>query len=127
MSLSGANRPDRACCVQCYHHSRGATRRAQHGIERFKRTAGHAGLAGVQRRARSSYWPAGTAAFHTGADIGDAVVRYAGATDDERLERDFGLDWSWWPKRPADTAADQPAAVALPLLRPPPQTDPEIG
>ena len=40
----------------------------------------------------SSYWPAGTAAFHIGADIADAVVRYVGATGDERFEKDFGLE-----------------------------------
>lgn len=40
----------------------------------------------------SSYWPAGTAAFHVGADIADAVVRYVEATGDERFERDVGLE-----------------------------------
>jgi len=40
----------------------------------------------------SSYWPAGTAAFHVGADIADAVVRYVEATGDERFEKDFGLE-----------------------------------
>ena len=35
MSLSGPHRPDRACCVHCYHHSRGSTRPMQRGIERF--------------------------------------------------------------------------------------------
>ncbi|MHB8458295.1 MAG: glycoside hydrolase family 65 protein [Acidimicrobiales bacterium] len=40
----------------------------------------------------SSYWPAGTAAFHIGADIADAVVRYVGATGDERFEKGFGLE-----------------------------------
>jgi alpha,alpha-trehalose phosphorylase len=40
----------------------------------------------------SGYWPAGTAAFHIGADIADAVVRYQGATGDEDFEREFGLD-----------------------------------
>ena len=70
------------------------------GPERFKRTACHAGLAWVQRRARLSYWPAGTVAFHTGADIATRWSATPGATDNERLEKDFGLDWSWWPKRP---------------------------
>ena len=32
----------------------------------------------------SGYWPAGTAAFHIGADIADAVQRYYDATRDER-------------------------------------------
>ncbi|MFQ4149992.1 glycoside hydrolase family 65 protein [Arthrobacter sp. LAPM80] len=40
----------------------------------------------------SSYWPAGTAAFHVGADIADAVVRYLGATGDADFERTFGLE-----------------------------------
>ncbi len=33
----------------------------------------------------SSYWPAGTAAFHIGADIADAVGRYQAATDGRRI------------------------------------------
>jgi alpha,alpha-trehalose phosphorylase len=40
----------------------------------------------------SGYWPAGTAAFHVGADIADAVVRYQSATEDEAFERDAGLE-----------------------------------
>ena len=40
----------------------------------------------------SSYWPAGTAAFHVGADIADAVVRYLGATADADFERKVGLE-----------------------------------
>jgi len=40
----------------------------------------------------SSYWPAGTAAFHIGADIADAAVRYVRATCDERFERGPGLE-----------------------------------
>jgi alpha,alpha-trehalose phosphorylase len=39
----------------------------------------------------SSYWPAGTAAFHINADIADAVVRYIDATQDEAFETEFGL------------------------------------
>jgi alpha,alpha-trehalose phosphorylase len=35
----------------------------------------------------SSYWPAGTAAFHINADIADAVIRYVDATDDRDFER----------------------------------------
>jgi len=37
----------------------------------------------------SAYWPAGTAAFHVGADIADAVVRYLHATGDEAFEDKF--------------------------------------
>jgi alpha,alpha-trehalose phosphorylase len=40
----------------------------------------------------SGYWPAGTAAFHIGADIADAVMRYQAATDDEAFEREVGLE-----------------------------------
>ena len=40
----------------------------------------------------SSYWPAGTAAFHINADIADAVVRYLGACADENFERDVALE-----------------------------------
>ncbi len=40
----------------------------------------------------SSYWPAGTAAFHINADVADAVTRYLAATHDEEFERDVGLE-----------------------------------
>jgi alpha,alpha-trehalose phosphorylase len=40
----------------------------------------------------SGYWPAGTAAFHIGADIADAVVRYQHATGDEAFEKEVGLE-----------------------------------
>ncbi|HWE13394.1 MAG TPA: glycosyl hydrolase family 65 protein [Solirubrobacteraceae bacterium] len=40
----------------------------------------------------SSYWPAGTAAFHINADIADAVVRYLGAAADEEFETTVGLE-----------------------------------
>jgi len=40
----------------------------------------------------SSYWPAGTAAFHIAADIADAVSRYQAATDDDAFEREVGLE-----------------------------------
>jgi alpha,alpha-trehalose phosphorylase len=40
----------------------------------------------------SGYWPAGTAAFHIGADVADAVARYQAATGDEAFERDVGLE-----------------------------------
>jgi alpha,alpha-trehalose phosphorylase len=40
----------------------------------------------------SGYWPAGTAAFHIGADIADAVVRYHHATHDEHFDRDVGVE-----------------------------------
>ena len=40
----------------------------------------------------SSYWPAGTAAFHINADIADAVLRYLKATEDVPFERDTALE-----------------------------------
>ena len=55
----------------------------------------------------SGYWPAGTAAFHVGADIADAVVRYVEATGDERFEREVGLELA---------RRDRPAVA---LARPP--------
>ena len=40
----------------------------------------------------SAYWPAGTAGFHIGADIADAVRRYVQATGDYDFEREAGLE-----------------------------------
>ena len=40
----------------------------------------------------SGYWPAGTAAFHIGADIADAAIRYVAVSGDEEFERDYGLE-----------------------------------
>ncbi|WP_436786149.1 glycoside hydrolase family 65 protein [Yinghuangia sp. YIM S10712] len=40
----------------------------------------------------SGYWPAGTAAFHIGADIARAVERYVRATGDIDFERDYGME-----------------------------------
>lgn len=40
----------------------------------------------------SSYWPAGTAAFHVGADIAHAVGRYQAAAEDDAFEREAGLE-----------------------------------
>jgi alpha,alpha-trehalose phosphorylase len=40
----------------------------------------------------SAYWPAGTAAFHIGADISDALLRYLEATGDEEFEREVGVE-----------------------------------
>ncbi|MHB8695931.1 MAG: glycoside hydrolase family 65 protein [Solirubrobacteraceae bacterium] len=40
----------------------------------------------------SSYWPAGTAAFHINADVADAAARYRAATDDDSFEREAGLE-----------------------------------
>ncbi|MCG5218587.1 glycosyl hydrolase family 65 protein [Streptosporangium soli] len=40
----------------------------------------------------SSYWPAGTAAFHVNADIADAVAHYVDMSGDEAFERTAGLE-----------------------------------
>jgi alpha,alpha-trehalose phosphorylase len=40
----------------------------------------------------SAYWPAGTAAFHVGADIADALERYVAATGDTHLDETVGVD-----------------------------------
>ena len=47
----------------------------------------------------SSYWPAGTAAFHINADIADAVVRYLHSTGDADFERTVGVDLLTWTAR----------------------------
>jgi alpha,alpha-trehalose phosphorylase len=40
----------------------------------------------------SGYWPAGTAAFHVGADVAAAVLQYIDATGDESFERGPGIE-----------------------------------
>ncbi|MBO0883509.1 MAG: glycoside hydrolase family 65 protein, partial [Mycobacterium sp.] len=40
----------------------------------------------------SSYWPAGTDAFHINAAIADAVIRYCDTTGDSAFERDVGVE-----------------------------------
>jgi alpha,alpha-trehalose phosphorylase len=40
----------------------------------------------------SAYWPAGTAAFHIGADIADATLRYINATADADFTRGIGVE-----------------------------------
>ena len=40
----------------------------------------------------SGYWPAGTAAFHVGADIAAAVSRHQAATGDEEFAREVGVE-----------------------------------
>jgi alpha,alpha-trehalose phosphorylase len=59
-------------------------------------TLGLAGAAFPWRTIRgqecSAYWPAGTAAFHIGADIADAVQRYVNATGNTDFEAGIGLE-----------------------------------
>ncbi|MEO7588682.1 MAG: glycosyl hydrolase family 65 protein [Arachnia sp.] len=40
----------------------------------------------------SGYWPAGTAAFHVGADVAEAALRHVEITGDLDFERDVALD-----------------------------------
>ncbi|MHB1533169.1 MAG: glycoside hydrolase family 65 protein [Acidimicrobiales bacterium] len=40
----------------------------------------------------SAYWPAGTGAFHIGADVADAVIRYHQVTGDDDFVRRFGIE-----------------------------------
>ena len=40
----------------------------------------------------SAYWPAGTAAFHIGADIAYSVIRYVRVTQDDDFEANVGLE-----------------------------------
>ncbi len=40
----------------------------------------------------SSYWPAGTAAFHVSADVANAVVAHLHVTGDEKFEHDTGAE-----------------------------------
>jgi alpha,alpha-trehalose phosphorylase len=68
-------------------------------LDLARERAGQLGLAGaafpwrtIRGQECSGYWPAGTAAFHIGANIADAVARYRAATDDDQFERDVGLE-----------------------------------
>jgi alpha,alpha-trehalose phosphorylase len=72
-------------------------RHATSGLARER--AGELGLKGaafpwrtIRGQECSSYWPAGTAAFHINADIADAVVRYQHAAHDDDFARDGGLE-----------------------------------
>jgi alpha,alpha-trehalose phosphorylase len=46
----------------------------------------------IRGQETSGYWPAGTAAFHIGADIADATLRYVQATGDETFAREVGVE-----------------------------------
>jgi alpha,alpha-trehalose phosphorylase len=68
-------------------------------LDLARERAGQLGLQGaafpwrtIRGQECSGYWPAGTAAFHIGADIADAVARYQNATQDEEFEREVGLE-----------------------------------
>jgi alpha,alpha-trehalose phosphorylase len=81
------------------HAAADALRWRHSTLDRARERARLLGLAGaafpwrtIDGRECSSYWPAGTAAFHVGADIADAVGRYNAATGDESFEREAGLE-----------------------------------
>jgi alpha,alpha-trehalose phosphorylase len=64
-----------------------------------KERAQQLGLAGaafpwrtIRGQECSAYWPAGTAGFHVGANIADAVGRYLVATEDRTFELEAGLE-----------------------------------
>jgi alpha,alpha-trehalose phosphorylase len=68
-------------------------------LDHAKARAEQLGLAGaafpwrtIEGDECSGYWPAGTAAFHIGADIAHAVIRYLEATEDEEFAREVGLE-----------------------------------
>ena len=46
----------------------------------------------IRGQETSGYWPAGTAAFHVGADIADAVIRYQHASGDDDFECEVGIE-----------------------------------
>jgi alpha,alpha-trehalose phosphorylase len=81
-------------------HAAGDALRWRHAtLDLARERARQLGLAGavfpwrtIRGQECSGYWPAGTAAFHVGADIADAVVRYEAATDDADFEREVGLE-----------------------------------
>ncbi|MGH2849693.1 MAG: glycoside hydrolase family 65 protein [Solirubrobacteraceae bacterium] len=63
-------------------------------LEPARARAAQLGLSGatfpwrtIDGRECSTYWPAGTAAFHVNADIADAVTRYHQATGDDEFAR----------------------------------------
>jgi alpha,alpha-trehalose phosphorylase len=79
--------------------ARDALRWRQLVIDYAKQRAADLGLSGaafpwrtIRGQECSSYWPAGTAAFHINADIADAVVRYADSTQDDAFEKEAGLE-----------------------------------
>jgi alpha,alpha-trehalose phosphorylase len=82
--------PDAAGDALCWRHSTLPRARARARELRLQ------GVAFPWRTIRgeecSSYWPAGTAAFHINADIADAVRRYVAATEDTSFERGPGFE-----------------------------------
>ncbi len=81
------------------HAAADALRWRQQTLDLARERARTLGLAGAAFPWRtiggqecSSYWPAGTGAFHINADIADAVIRHMAATEDAEFERKTGLE-----------------------------------
>jgi alpha,alpha-trehalose phosphorylase len=81
------------------HAAADALRWRQQTLELARQRARDLGLRGaafpwrtIAGQECSSYWPAGTAAFHINADIGRAVTRYQWAADDAEFETTCGAE-----------------------------------
>jgi alpha,alpha-trehalose phosphorylase len=81
------------------HAAADALRWRQQTLERARERARDLGLRGaafpwrtIAGQECSSYWPAGTAAFHINADIARAVTRYQWAVDDPDFEHGTGAE-----------------------------------
>ncbi len=81
------------------HAAADALRWRQQTLDLARERASTLGLRGatfpwrtIRGQECSSYWPAGTGAFHINADIADAVARYLAATGDQEFERDTALE-----------------------------------
>jgi alpha,alpha-trehalose phosphorylase len=81
------------------HAARDALRWRHATLDLARERAAQLGLAGavfpwrtIRGQECSGYWPAGTAAFHIGGAVADAVIRYQHATGDEAFEREVGLE-----------------------------------
>jgi alpha,alpha-trehalose phosphorylase len=81
------------------HAARDALAWRHSTLDLAKQRAEQLGLAGaafpwrtIRGHECSAYWPAGTAAFHIGADIAAAVSRYQAVSGDEEFERAVGVE-----------------------------------
>lgn len=82
--------PEAARDALCWRHSTLDKARAR--AAELGRTGAAFPWRSINGEEASGYWPAGTAAFHIGADIADAVARYLGATGDAGFERACGAE-----------------------------------
>ncbi len=90
LGLLGLSRPEAVADALRWRHStlpRARSRARQLGLEGATfpwRT--------IDGQECSGYWPASTAAFHVGADVAYAVIRYVRATGDDAFEAEVGLE-----------------------------------